>query len=53
MKTNKKKQPFKNNEIFGAEIDAKDHNLNGIVERNKESSLSNEFCDWLEGDFSL
>ncbi len=49
----KEKQNHQNNEIFAAEIDANDHELNGIIEKKIGTSQFNELKEYLEGEFSL
>ncbi|MGN0533265.1 MAG: hypothetical protein ACI4IK_02795 [Eubacterium sp.] len=48
--TKKEKQNHQRNEIFAAEINANDHNLNGIIEENVDHSRFNEIKEYLEGE---
>ena len=48
--TKKEKQNHQNNEIFAAEVNANDHNLNGIIEEDVGHSQFNEIKEYLEGE---
>ncbi len=51
--TEKKKLKNRSNEIFAAEINSGDQNINGIVEKENASSRFNELKEYLEEDLSI